>query len=233
MGFMGLIDSLESTVRKLSWRPAGTEWGDYYTDTNYSDAALADKKRLVGEFLDAARPKVVWDLGANTGYFSRIASVRGALTVAFDIDPAAVEKDYLECAAKKEPNLLPLLLDLANPSPSIGWRNSERMSFAERGPADTVMALALVHHMAISNNVPLASLAAFFGEIGRTLIIEFVPKSDSQVQRLLAAREDIFTQYTQEAFEREFGKVFGIERRAQVAESQRTLYLMRRKVPIL
>jgi hypothetical protein len=228
MALLGLVDNLESTVRKLAWRPGGTEWAEYYTDTNYTDAAFAEKHRLAGEFLDACRPRTVWDLGANVGVFSRIASGRGAFTVAFDVDPAAVEKNYLECVAKKETNLLPLLMDLANPSASIGWANSERMSLAQRGPADAVMALALVHHLAISNNVPLGKLADFFAQICHSLIIEFVPKTDSQVKRLLVVREDIFKDYTREAFEREFQRLFAIERRAAVTDSQRTLYLMRR-----
>ena len=229
MGFMGLVDDLRSTVAKLEWRPAGTEWGDYYSDTNYSDAAFSHKARTVGEFLDAARPRTVWDLGANTGTFSRIASSKGAVTVAFDVDPAAVEKNYLECARKKDKNLLPLVADLANPSPSAGWHNRERMSLFERGPADVVMALALIHHLAISNNVPLSRLAEFFGEIAKGLIIEFVPKSDSQVRRLLATREDIFGGYDEPSFRRAFGTAFEVERRIAVEGSERTLWLMRNR----
>ena len=227
LGFLGLMDSLESAVGKLDWRPRGTEWGEYYEDTNYSPDALAHKKAVVGEFLDAAGPESVWDLGANVGLFSRIASEKGIPTVAFDIDPAAVEKNYRDCVRAGEKRLLPLLLDLTNPSPGIGWCNEERASLAERGPADAVLALALVHHLAISNNVPLGGIAEFLRRIGNWLIIEFVPKSDSQVQRLLATREDIFSDYTPDAFEREFSRYFTIEQSAQVKDSERVLYLMR------
>jgi ribosomal protein L11 methylase PrmA len=247
--FLALIESLQSTVRKLAWKPAGTEWVEYYQDTNYSEAALAHKSELVKAYLARIDPSNVWDLGANTGFFSRLASERGIPTVAFDVDPAAVERAYLEIAAEvkarrkaereageasktkeggagRKETLLPLIMDLTNPSPSIGWQNRERESFLQRGPADTVLALALIHHLAISNNVPLASLAEFFHLISRWLIIEFVPKSDTQVQRLLSTREDIFPDYHEQGFEEAFSSCFTILESASIQESQRRLYLM-------
>jgi ribosomal protein L11 methylase PrmA len=228
VSFQGLIESLESAVRKLQWKPSGTEWAAYYTDTNYSPRALEHKKQVVGEFLGHIQPGVVWDLGGNTGLFSRIASDRGAFTISFDIDPAAVELNYRQAAKQKDHRLLPLVTDLANPSPSIGWQNQERTSLLERGPADAAMALALVHHLAISNNVPLGSLAGFLGGIAPWLIIEFVPKSDSQVQRLLARREDIFPDYHRDGFLRAFSQVFAIRQSVKVLDSERELFLMER-----
>lgn len=229
LAFAGLIDSLETTIKKLRWEPKGTEWADYYEDINYSDNALEHKKNLVAEFLDQINPKSVWDLGANDGMFSRIASDRGITTISFDIDPAAVEKNYLKCIEKNESNLLPLLLDLTNPSPGIGWQNAERMSFTSRGPADTVLALALIHHLAISNNLPFDRIADFFDKIGNSLIIEFVPKSDSQIQRLLSTREDIFTNYNQYMFEKAFRRYFNLQSVVNIHDSERTLYLMTKR----
>ena len=229
LGFIGIINSLESGVKGLKWNPGGTEWGDYYQDTNYSTEAFQHKKQIVAEFLEAVHPGSVWDLGANTGVFSRIAAEKGIPTISFDIDPAAVEKNYLECRRRNEKNLLPLLSDLTNPSPGIGWQNRERMSLVERGPADAALALALIHHLAISNNTPFAKIAEFLASVCHSLIVEFVPKSDSQVQRLLATREDIFVDYTQQAFESEFAKWFALERSQPVTGSERTLYLMRRQ----
>lgn len=228
ISFLGLLDSLEATVRSLSWKPAGTEWADYYQETNYSQTALAHKHQIVEEFLGFIRPGKVWDLGANVGIFSRIASAQGALTVAFDIDPAAVDLNYREAVRQDERLLLPLVLDLTNPSPGIGWQNQERFSLLERGPADAVMALALIHHLAISNNVPLESLGVFFAKIAPWLIVEFVPKSDSQVERLLATRQDIFPDYNIEGFEQAFGSVFTIHKVVQIQDSARLLYLMER-----
>lgn len=224
----GLIDSLESTIRKLEWKPGGTEWGNYYDITNYSDAAFEHKKELVREWSARLQPSLVWDLGANRGVFSRVAGASGAYVVSSDIDPTAVEQNYRQVKDEKTPNLLPLLLDLTNPSPSIGWGNEERDSFLGRGPADMVLALALIHHLAISNNVPLPQLAEFFAKVGKWLVIEFVPKADSQVQKLLVSREDIFPGYTREGFEEAFGRCFRIREAVPVRESERILYLLER-----
>ncbi len=226
---LGMVDSLESIVAKLRWQRTQTEWADYYTDTNYTSTAGQEKKRLVNEFVERVQPQMVWDLGANTGLYSRVASDKGIFTVAFDIDPGAVQQAYTLSVAHKESHLLPLVLDLTNPSPALGWAHAERMAFAERGPVDMVMALALIHHLAIGNNVPLARIAEFFGRLARWLVIEFVPKSDSQVQRLLTTRKDIFPDYTREGFEQAFGATFTIEAAESIPESERILYLMKRK----
>lgn len=225
-GLVGLLGSLRTTIGKLSWKPAGTEWGDYYQATNYDEAAFDDKHRLVGEFLSQAAPHTVWDLGANTGVFSRIASRAGADTVAFDIDPAAVERNYRQSRHEGGRQPLPLLLDLTNPSPGQGWAGTERDSLASRGPVDCAMALALIHHIAISNNVPFVRVAGYLASLCRQLIIEFVPKEDSQVKRLLSSREDIFGDYDQRGFEAAFSTCFDILRTEPVQGTHRTLYLM-------
>jgi hypothetical protein len=224
---LGLIDSLESGVKNLAWNPQGTEWGDYYDATNYSREGIEHKEKLVAEFLDQAQPKLLWDMGANNAHFSRIASGRGIKTIAFDIDPAAVEKGYRD--NRKDENLLPLLLDLTNPSPALGWAHAERDALLDRAPADAVMALALIHHLAISNNVPLPRVADFFADAGKWLIIEFVPKEDSQVQRLLATRKDIFPDYSFKGFEAAFAQKYKIQRVEAIKNSARQLYLMERK----
>lgn len=227
--FIGLIESLEGAVKKLAWKPAGTEWGNYYEITNYSDAGFAHKKEIIAGWLEKIAPKSVWDLGANNGEFSRLASAAGIPTVAWDIDPSAVEQDYLRIRSEKEKNLLPLILDLTNPSPALGWANEERDSFLQRGPVDAVFALALIHHLAISNNVPLPRLADFFAGLCRWLVIEWVPKSDSQVQKLLRTRKDIFDHYTREGFESAFGARFYVREVAEVRESERRMYLLEAK----
>ena len=225
----GIIDNLESTIRKFKWKPEKTVWADYYRQTNYSTEAHEHKKMIVSEFLDLVKPATVWDLGANTGTFSRLAGHRGIETVSFDIDPAAVEKNYLECLEQNETKILPLLVDLSNPSPGTGWENRERMSLMERGPVEMAFALALIHHLAIYNNLPFHKIASFFSSVCTVLVIEFVPKTDSQVQRMLDAREDIFSDYTQEAFEKTFAVFFDIKNRVQIKGSKRILYLMERR----
>jgi ribosomal protein L11 methylase PrmA len=204
--------------------------GYYQEAESYTAAALEHKQELVARFVEEAAPDQVWDLGGNVGAFSRIASDRGIFTVCFDVDPGCVEANYRRVAEAGEKNLLPLVLDLTNPSSRIGWESRERMSLADRGPADLVLTLALVHHLAIGNNVPLPRLGAYLAELGRALVVEFVPKSDPKVRDLLVVREDIFGDYTAEGFERAFGERFEILRREPVRESERVLYLMRRTV---
>ncbi len=132
----------------------------------------------------------------------------------------------MACREAGETDVLPLVIDLTNPSPSLGWQNRERMSLLERGPADLVMALALVHHLAISNNVPLPMVAELFRVMSRSVIVEFVPKSDSQVRRLLASRADIFPSYTKQDFESEMGKIFHLREAVPLEGTERTLYLL-------
>ena len=226
--FVGIIESLHSGIKKLKWIPEKTEWGDYYNDTNYSQGSFEEKIQTVSKFLDKTKAKLVWDLGANTGIFSRLASKKDIETISFDIDPAAVEKNYLTCIQEADTKLLPLLLDLTNPSSSIGWNSVERNSFVERGPADVVIALALIHHLTISNNIPLFNLAEFFHGICNYLIIEFIPKTDSQVKRLLLTREDIFVDYNQQNFENEFKKFFSVYESKKLNNSERILYLFKK-----
>jgi hypothetical protein len=223
LGMRGIIDSLRSTVKKLQYRPDGTEWGDYYENTNYSDNAFTAKSKTVTAMIAAVGPKVVWDVGANDGMFSRLAAEQGIETVAFDIDPAAVEKNYRRMKAKKETTLLPLVLDVTNPSPGLGWAGEERSTIEARGPADLVMALALVHHLAISNNVPLEMIADYLVRLGPNLIVEFVPKSDSQVEHLLCSRKDIFPDYTLDGFKAAFASKYELEDAVAVEGSDRTL----------
>jgi len=224
-----LIDSLMRTVKALRWRPSGTEWGEYYDFTNYTDAAFAHKKRLIDEFIASLNPQSIWDLGGNTGEFSRASSDRGIQTVCFDIDPVAVEKNYRLTKKQHEEHMLPLLLDLTNPSPLLGWANQERSSLSARGPVDVVMALALIHHLAISANLPLDSVASYFATLGQYLIIEFIPKTDSKVQILLSTRKDIFPDYSEQGFERAFKEYYDIVQKKSITGSQRTIFLMKKK----
>jgi ribosomal protein L11 methylase PrmA len=228
-GLNALMESLAKTVQKLEWKMPRTEWGDYYENTNYSDRAGEQKRTLVDGFLGSIPEplKIIQDFGANTGEFSRIAAKHGELVVSQDIDPVAVELNYRENSANGPANILPLIQDFSSPSPAIGWGNAERDSFLDRSRCDALLVLALIHHLAISNNVPLPNIAELFAGITRWIIIEFVPKNDSQVERLLATREDIFTDYTRDGFEKAFSECFTIEKSEPVPDSERTLYLMK------
>jgi hypothetical protein len=225
----GLILNLRNTVESIKLKGIDTEWGNYYETSGHSKDYTEHKKAVVDSFIAKATPSEVWDLGANNGFFSRLASDRGINTVAFDIDALGVERNYLEVRSKKEARILPLLMDLTNPSPGIGWSNSERKSLSERGPADLVIALALIHHLAISNNLPFDRIAEFLSQVCRWLVIEFVPKEDEKVRILLKNRKDVFTNYNQQSFEEQFKSNFSIVDSVTLSNSSRILYLMKRK----
>ena len=225
----GLIESLESGVRKLSWKASQTDWAEYEKFHNYSQSALDHKTELVSEYLARTQSSTAWDLGSNIGTFSRLASQQNIFTVAYDVDPGAVELNYLRSIEEGDHNLLPLITDLTNPSPAMGWALQERQSLVERGRADVVMALALIHHLAIGNNLPFRKLSEFFSSICHWLIIEFVPKNDPQTERLLKVRKDIFTEYNLDRFIEEFSTAFEIIEHQQIRETDRVLFLMKNK----
>ncbi|CAN5370335.1 nodulation protein NoeA [soil metagenome] len=227
VALMGIVESLQKTIEKLDWNPEGTVWADYYSETNYSDDAMLAKRDLVGKYIRQVNPEVVWDLGANSGEFSNIAAETARHVVAWDFDEAAVEKNFRD--PKRSKSVLPLIVDLTNPTPGLGWAGKERDSFMERANPDCVLALALVHHLAIANNVPLEEIGRFLGTLSKNLIIEFVPKSDSQVKRLLSTREDIYVDYNESGFASAFEKTFEIVNRESVRGTDRTLFLLRKR----
>jgi hypothetical protein len=227
-GQRALLDSLRRTVEGLRWHPTG-HWADYATSTSYSEAGTASKGAIVREMLEAIGGSSAWDMGANTGVYSAMAADAGYRTVAWDQDAGSVEAHWRRVRGDGNPRVLPLILDLANPSPSIGWALEERGSFLERDTPDALLALALVHHLAIGNNVPLGSVARLFARIAPSAIVEFVPKEDPMTRRLLAARRDIFDGYTLEGFRAAFGEAFTIARETPIEDSPRTLFLLERR----
>ena len=227
--YVALIDSLISTVQRITLKGVVTEWMDYYNNTNYSDTALKSKEKIVSSFFKLNDFNIVWDLGANDGRFSRMALENGAsLVISFDLDAIAVEKNY-QLVKKYKNNILPLLLDLTNPSPGLGFANRERLSIEERQKPDCIVALALIHHLAISNNAPFEKIAEWFALLSDNLIIEFVPKEDSQVQVLIATRDDIFLNYTKSEFEKAFQHYFDFIRSENILNSERVIYHLRKK----
>ncbi len=221
-----LLQDLRAAVAELKVRSVHSVWANYTQNNNYEAASSAHKKKLVAEFLEKLGPKTVLDLGANIGDYSRLAS-SSTLVVSADLDHDSVEMNYNHNLSKGNSNILPLVLDLTNPTAALGFDNKERMAFLERGKADLVMALALIHHMAIANNVPLAKIAQFFSGMAPYLLVEFVPKDDSQVERLLQSREDVFPDYTQEGFEAAFKEYYSIVDAVDIEGSKRRLYLLK------
>jgi ribosomal protein L11 methylase PrmA len=225
-----IIDSLQRTVKSLKLPKTSTEWGDYYANnTNYSSSAAQKKSDLIVALLKPLAIKKVLDLGGNNGEYSRPLHKLGITTVCTDIDPNAVEANYQTVKKHSEDLMLPMLVDLTNPGGLLGWQNNERSSIQERLQCDATMALALIHHLAISNNVPLGLIAECFAAFSPYVIVEFVPKSDSQVQKLLATRKDIFPDYHEAGLKDAFKDRFDLVQESPVTGSDRTLYLFQRK----
>jgi hypothetical protein len=223
-----LLDSLRRVVEGLK-RELGGHWLTYTHQTSYSDAGMASKRVIVERMLADAGGTVIWDLGANVGTYSDLAAGEGRLVIAFDQDPAVTELHWRNLSAEQRASVLPLVMDLANPSPALGWAHAERRSLLQRGPADVAMALALVHHLAIGNNVPLPLVAELLAGAGRRVIVEFVPREDPMTQQLLAARRDIFEGYTIEGFRAALTPHFTVREEVPVADSLRTLFLLDRR----
>lgn len=226
----GIIESLEKSVKKLKPRKNKAVWADYYSKThNYAADSAEAKTNLIRQHLTASEPKSVWDMGANTGRYSRIAAEYSDYVLSMDMDPDCVEINYQEAVKSENRKLLPLVFDVTNPSPGIGWRNHERTPLEQRSQPDLIMALALIHHLAIAGNLPLEYIAEYFYSCtGSWLIIEYVPKSDDQVKRLLSTRKDIFVNYSEENFKSAFGSYFTTSQCHPVGDSGRTLYLMKK-----
>ncbi len=224
-----LIDSLITTISSLRLKKHKTAWSHYYKETNYNDEAMCSKKKLVEEFTEKLILRKVVDFGANLGAFSRLFSCKKIMTIAADIDPYVVEANYNYAKDEKDAYLLPLVADICNLSPALGWNNTERKPLSERLQADLSLALALIHHLFISHNLTFLQIASFFAAHSRYLLIEFVPLTDKQVQRLIRNRSDSFEAYNEIFFEEAFQKEFTILKKEKISGSERTLYLFEKK----
>ena len=228
---LGLVGSLSAAVRREAWQPKRSTWRDYYArGESYTDDSMAHKDELVRSMLAGVDARMIWDLGANTGHFSRVAAeVTGAQVLAIEADVAAVEVNFRQCRESGHASVLPLVNDLANPTPRQGWSHYEWQSLADRGPADIVLALALIHHLAIGNNVPLLSILQWLATLGMNVLVEWIPKDDPMVQRLLSTREDVFQNYSTAQFEAAMETYFKVRRREKVRGSARQLFLLEKQ----
>lgn len=226
----GLLSSLRKSVEKLE-SPAGTSaWSDYRDEADHYPPVAAERKEsLVHSWIDQIPSTTIWDLGANTGWFATIAATKGKQTVALDSDALAIDIAYREMRRNNVEHLLPLVMDITNPSPALGWAHRERLSLLERGPADLVLALAVIHHLAIGKNVPLAQIAHLLAQIGSWVILEWVPKEDRKISWMLRAREDVFEDYREDVLVAQLRESFIIEAREQLPDIGRVMYLLSRR----
>lgn len=224
------LRGLTKTIRSLQWRHPKSTWSSYAGNLPYSERDVQQKRQFVDEAAASARPQLAWDLGCNNGEFSRILAARGAYVVAVDVDHVTVDRLYRELREERSRTILPLVLDLADPSSDRGWAGRERASFLRRGRRpDLILALALVHHLCLSGNVPMAQIIDLFAEVGGDLVIEFVHRNDPMVERLLRNKRDNYADYDQEAFELLLREKYSVVRRLALESGTRTLYFANRR----
>jgi SAM-dependent methyltransferase len=217
------VRKMQKLIKKLDWEASGSEWGDYAEFHNYSDDDLRHKEAFVRDAIAGEQPETVWDIGCNTGQFSRIAAAHASEVVAMDIDHVAVERLYRDKEAPE--NILPLLQNLADPSPNWGWRNRERSDLKSRSQPDLVLCLALIHHLVISANIPLPDFIEWLAGLTDKLVIEYVSRKDDKVKTLLRNKEDKYQDYSRKALETALVSHFEIRRKEEVNQGDRTLYL--------
>lgn len=229
-GFRGVIDSLEASLNSLKvLDKSKTNWSSYYQEFSYSVKTFNLKKNSVEKFLAKTFPRIVLDLGANTGEFSRIAATKAELVISVDNDPLTLDINFRLNREKKVNNIISLIVDLTNPSPALGFLNLERQSFIDRVKPDTILALALIHHLFFSNNWSFSMMAQFFRKLAVNLIIEFIPLDDPQIKRISQFQKIDKTLYQKDNFEKSFVRYYKIMECYALSKQGRVLYLMEGK----
>lgn len=223
-----MMGGLRRLVSKLRWKAGETSWSGYRQDNTYSDEDDRAKQEFVAAVAAAEQPALTWDMGCNDGAYSRISAEHSDLVIAFDFDHATVEALYRSLREEGNTKILPLVSNLADPSPALGWRGLERKTLADRGAPDLMLALALIHHVSISANIPIADFLQWARDLGTTLLIEFPKRTDPMVEALLANKhEGANPDYELGNFERELDRRFTVERREELPSGDRVLFLAR------
>ena len=218
------IDRLRRTVERLRWEPGRSTWSEYQREHSYEDDDLRRKAGFVEAVLARRRWPLVWDLGCNTGNYSRLAAKHADHVLALDADHVVVEGLYRAVGAHGPANVLPLVADLADPSPGLGWRGRERPPLEDRCAPDLILCLALVHHLVIGRNLPLDGFVEWLAQFGAEVVLEFVGRDDPMVERLLRNRRDQEFDYSEAAVAAALGRRFGDVRHETLASGTRMLY---------
>ena len=229
-----IISSLYNYIQKLSFKEE-SEWGEYYSKTNYDKDAFDTKKNLIREWVSPLNPEKLIDIGGNDGTFARTVQDIVKDIIVTDIDSNAVDYNFKQVLKNKEENMLPFVCDVLQPAPGIGFNNTERSSLINRlqeYAPDVTMALALIHHITLSGNVPFEKSAAFFAKFSNNLIIEFPTREDSWVESLLVRKREFinhFDFYNKTNFEKGYGTYFDLLKKEKVTGTKRILYLFKNK----
>jgi SAM-dependent methyltransferase len=225
------VERLQRLVRKLEWRPGSSAWSEYRSMTHYTDADSERKADFVRAIAASREWNRVWDLGCNDGRYSRIAAEHARSVLAVDADTVVVDALYRSLREEGSGTILPLVVDLVDPSPALGWRGAERRTLSDRGAPDLTLCLALVHHVSIGGNVPVRDFLDWLRGLDTALVIEFPTPDDPLAQRLLARkRPGTHPDYHRDYFERSLGELFDVETSEELSSGTRVLYFVRPKV---
>ncbi|MFL5742717.1 MAG: hypothetical protein ACJ75B_21025 [Flavisolibacter sp.] len=225
---LNLLRSLEEGIRGFSLKHPSGPWSGYYEEACQREGYLEEKKNIIEGWTSKLSFDSALDLGANEGAFSELISLPGRRIISVDLDHYSINRLYQKTKTKNNSRLLPLVLDISKPSPAIGANNEERSSFFDRCQVDLVMALAVLHHLAIGKNMSFAIIAETFRRLGKNLIVEFIPKEDEKVQNMISQKKDVYGWYTKENFLSIFSSVFNVMEEKEISGSKRILYLMQR-----
>jgi hypothetical protein len=218
------LKKMKKLVKRLEWNKGKTEWSDYAQTHSYDDENFQKKIDFVREAAQSKPRKLAWDIGCNTGTFSKILAEKSDTVIAMDIDPLAVHKFYNELKQSDIKNITPIISNIADSSPGLGWRGLERKRLEDRGRPDFTVCLALIHHVVITAHIPLYQFVDFLGSLGTDLVIEMVTKDDDMVKKLLLNKDDIYNDYETDFLEACLDKHFTIQKRLEYHNNTRILY---------
>lgn len=218
------VSRLTTLVHSLRWKRSRSTWSDYTRRLPYTDAEQTHKAEFVRRVTHSRPWSTVWDLGCNTGAFSRIAAENATTVVAMDTDALVVERFYQALKAEGDTQILPLVSNLADPAPNLGWRGRERQALEQRAKPELILCLALIHHLVISANIPLHEFIQWLTELEAAIIIEFITRDDPMVQTLLRHKEDHYADYETGYFEQCISAAFTVVERQPLASGTRILY---------
>ncbi len=219
------VAGLTKLVESLRWKRSESEWSSYVDRPHYTSDELAAKEAFVTQAAARRRWDIAWDVGCNDGRFSRLVSPHSDHVIAFDSDHLVVDLLFRSLAGEGPSNILPLVVDLAKPSPGLGWRGGERQAFLDRNRPDLVLFLAVIHHLAITANVPLGEILALLRSLGAVVVLEFPTEDDPMVQRLMRnKRAGVHDGYRLAAFEQLLESAFEVTRREELASGTRVMF---------
>jgi len=228
------VRGLRQITERLSWQPGTSMWLDYDTTSEPVRRDAAAKEYFISEVCQSRSGpgkawKTIWDLGCNQGRYSRLAAQHAETVLAIDSDHLTVDRLFLALNSERNRTITPMVCNLADPAPALGWRLQERRALEHRSKPELVFCLALIHHLVIGSNLLLADVIDWLASLQATVVLEYVDRADAQVQQLLANREDVFSDYNREVFRLQVDRAFVVVQEQSLAGGTRTLLWLQPK----